>query len=341
MLKRSIMTIIIISISCIAVACTNPLQSLKDILPKQQLFKNKQTKEAKLEETVQTDNMEDVKLRETVMYYKDDKGYLVPIMKKIKWEEGIARAALKGITGGTEADQLIQKSGLYPTIPDGTQILGMTINDGIAKIDLSAEANNCRNAEEERLMVKAIVYTLTEFNNIEAVQIMINGEILKQLKFGSRTDQPIHRQGINTIGSTKGSRVVVYFYKENSAGFKYFVPVSAGTSSGNNSIEAAIKCLMQGPPVQSGLESDIPQGARILNISIKNGIAYLNFKKGIFDIQGSEKTGENIVKSVIYTLKEYDSVKGVQFLVEGSPAELPGGIVLSNTIDIPVFTNMY
>ena len=45
-------------------------------------------------------------IRETIVYYEDDAGYLVPVMRKIPWVEGIAKYTLPyhdgypGTTGG-------------------------------------------------------------------------------------------------------------------------------------------------------------------------------------------------------------------------------------------------
>ena len=39
----------------------------------------------------QTDEL----IRETIIYYEDDAGYLVPVMRKIPWVEGIAKYTLR------------------------------------------------------------------------------------------------------------------------------------------------------------------------------------------------------------------------------------------------------
>lgn len=38
--------------------------------------------------------VEDEGMRKTVFYFKDKDGYLVPVMKRIPWEEGIAKPPL-------------------------------------------------------------------------------------------------------------------------------------------------------------------------------------------------------------------------------------------------------
>ncbi|NLO26532.1 MAG: GerMN domain-containing protein, partial [Clostridiales bacterium] len=95
------------------------------------------------------------------------------------------------------------------------------------------------------------------------------------------------------------------------------------------------------PPAGSGLQSSIPDNVKVKGMGTKNGIAYLNFEKGIFNYEGGESVAENIVKSIALTLKEYPAITGVVFLVDGQPAQLPSGVVLESVIDVPVFANQY
>lgn len=342
MLRRVILGLAIFCIVLLMVGCFNPIQALKDFITGEEHAEQEPAENYNVEEKEPAAEDTSVRMRETVLYYKDDKGYLIPVMREIEWEEGIARAALKRIIEGSKGIEVIQNAELYPTIPIGTRTLGLTIRDGLAKVDLSGEALGCQDAKDEELMIKSIVYTLTEFNTVDRVQFMFDGKILETLEYGTRVDEPISREDINLVGDANGSKVVVYFYKTNDKGFQYFVPltVGMGTDAGND-MDEAMKCLLGGPAEGSGLQSDIPGGSKILGMGVKNGIVYINFEKGIFDYQGSDRVGENIVKSVTLTLREYPSVVGVQFLVDGQFAQLPGGMVLDRTIDVPVFTNMY
>jgi len=341
MLRRVMLGLTILSIVLLLAGCFNPIQALKDFIVGEEQVERQPAENFKVEDKEPASGNMDVKMRETVLYYKDDKGYLIPVMRDIEWQEGIARAAVGRIIEGPEGMEVAGDAGLYPTIPAGTKILGLTIRGGLAKIDLSGEVFNYQDARDEGLMVKSIVYTLTEFNTVDEVQFMFDGEIMESLKFGTRVDEPIRREDINLIGDTNDAKVVVYFYRENDKGFQYFVPATIGVGTAGDGMDVAMKCLLEGPPEGSNLHSDIPENSKILGMGVKNGIVYINFEKGIFDYQGSDRVGENIVKSVTLTLREYPSVVGVQFLVDGEFARLPSGMVLDNTIDVPVFANIY
>ncbi len=281
------------------------------------------------------------RMRDTVLYYRDSDGYLVPVSIDIEWEEGIARSAIIKLVSADKDSEIMQHTGLHSAIPPGTKVLGLTIRDGLAKLDLSAEALTCNDAEAERLMLRSLVYTLTEFNTVDRVQFMFEGDIIETLKFGTKVAKPIKREGINAINEGTGSMVTVFFHRANEIGYQYFVPVTFNTGIADVDMGIAMECLLEGPPEGSGLESFIPANTSISGMGIKNGIAYLNFEKGIFDYEGSDSIGENIVKSITLTLKEYPAVTGVVFLVEGQPAKLPTGVVLESVIDMPVFANEY
>ena len=67
--------------------------------------------------------------------------------------------------------------GMVSAIPPGTEVLGLTIDDGTATIDLSAEfeATGLGTSGEIGL-VSQVVFTLTQFSTVETVNITIEGE---------------------------------------------------------------------------------------------------------------------------------------------------------------------
>jgi germination protein M len=120
----------------------------------------------------QTDEL----IRETIIYYEDDAGYLVPVMRKIPWVEGIAKYTLRMMMDTPEQHEDLLMMGLRPLLPGDTEILGMSIKDGIAKLDLNEAVLNCKDAAEESNMIQGIVLTLTEFSTIDKVQFLFNGK---------------------------------------------------------------------------------------------------------------------------------------------------------------------
>src|SRR5690606_36948587 len=143
---------------------------------------------------IQDDGELDTELRETLLYYQDDHGYLVPVVRKIPWEEGIAKAALNMMIDTREQQMDFMAMGLKPVLPGSAKIIGLSIENGLAKLDLSKEAMGLNNAVEENNMVQGIVMTLCEFPAIENVQFLFDGEIVDTLQHGTDVSRPLKSQ---------------------------------------------------------------------------------------------------------------------------------------------------
>src|SRR5690554_462875 len=48
------------------------------------------------------DIVEDDGMRKTVLYFQDENGYIVPVMRRIPWEEGIAKVTIRNMIDTSE-----------------------------------------------------------------------------------------------------------------------------------------------------------------------------------------------------------------------------------------------
>ena len=74
----------------------------------------------------------------------------------------------------------IISNGFKALIPKNTQILNIELKDKILKIDFSNEFNNIKEEFEEKL-IEALVYTLTNINGIDKIEIYVEGNKLTKL----------------------------------------------------------------------------------------------------------------------------------------------------------------
>lgn len=105
----------------------------------------------------------------------DQKQYLIPVPFWIEAGtiEEQARQVMEQLRIGIgEA----QSSGI---LPENTEILNLNVEHGLCIVDFSEEFydNRPENASEERLMIFAIINTLTEFQEIQKVQFRIEGTL--------------------------------------------------------------------------------------------------------------------------------------------------------------------
>src|SRR3990170_252090 len=86
----------------------------------------------------------------------------------------IARAALEQLLAGpTDAEA---EAGLHSEIPEGTELLDLAIEDGIATVDLSGEYDDGGGSLAMFTRLAQVVYTLTQFPTVEGVTFELDGE---------------------------------------------------------------------------------------------------------------------------------------------------------------------
>ncbi|NLV75495.1 MAG: spore gernimation protein GerM [Tissierellia bacterium] len=312
-------------------------------------FKKLFSKEEELE-IIRSDDLdfeiaEEYGMRKTILYFKDKQGLLVPLMKKIPWEEGIARSALRNMIDSPELRESIITTGLAPIIPAGTEIKGMTIDEdiGLCKVDFSKEVLNYETEKDEENLINGIVYTLTEFQAIDQVQFLVDGEIVPVMKYGTNLSNPIKRENINLVidGDDQRSKVVVYYKGINfEEDYEYFVPVTIPTLAPVPNIYTALELLFDGPPMELGLSSCIPQGTSFHGVDVKEGIAYIDISFDYGSIPEDSQIFNDMIKNIGLTLSEFDEVEKVELLIDGKGLE-ELGIDFSIDTTIPAFANEY
>ncbi len=288
-------------------------------------------------------------LRDTVLYYKDDKGFLVPVMRKIPWPEGrgIAKATIRALVDNPANRQDIEAMGLEPVLPANTDIIGMSIENGYCKVNFTSDFLNYNSSEEETALVNSLVYTLTEFPTISEVEITVNGKNPKNLTFGYDVANALNRQDINYMGESKGQDKVVVYYQGTANGLEnYYVPMTVDVNLSSDEKITAIKALeklVEGPPVESGLYSLLPDGVEVINVDVVDGTAYVNFTEEIRNID-DPTLSESIVKSIALTLKEYYKdnayLDKVSILADGEEIDFDETSEDTPAV-IPTFANEY
>ncbi|HHU32164.1 MAG: GerMN domain-containing protein [Zhaonellaceae bacterium] len=115
--------------------------------------------------------------RDIVLYFSNEDGTaLVAEQRTIPKVEGIARATINELIAGPHPE-----SGLQSTIPEGTVLKDINIRpDGLAIVDFSSEliTNFMGDSNAETLAVYSIVNTLTQFDTVDEVQILVDGKIV-------------------------------------------------------------------------------------------------------------------------------------------------------------------
>jgi germination protein M len=105
----------------------------------------------------------------------------------------IGTAALEALLEGP--DSFEEGYGLWTAIPDGTQLLGLSIDDGIARVDLTSEFETGGGTASMQTRLAQVVYTITQFPTVEGVVFSLDGEPIDILGGeGIIIDHPLTRR---------------------------------------------------------------------------------------------------------------------------------------------------
>lgn len=341
MLITLIILLMLISIFiCITVG--NPLTCISSLL-----FNDSDEVVDVIETADEYYNNNEPELRDTILYYKDKNGLLVPVMRKIPWSEGkgIAKTSLRAMIDTTANRADMENIGLIPVIPANTEILGMTIKDGLCKVDFSNAFTNVSSKSDEESLIKAVVYTLTEFETVDTVQFMIEGKIVENMTYGTNIEMPLRRENINYIGSQPSKNtVLVYYENETVNDDSLLVPVTKPIEiidDKDANILDVLDNLIAGPPQGLGLKSQIPKDTKVLGIKINDSIAEVHLSEEILKIKGNYKALNKSAESIALTVKEhYSDIAGIKLFAGGKVMNL-GENEKKDILHITTFVNQY
>jgi germination protein M len=292
-----------------------------------------------------TEKVSNYKVTDTqvTIYYSDNKGFIIPISRKVKWQEGIARAALYELVDNPSNRAKAEKLGLYPILPSEAKILGISIKDRTATIDFDRTLLDYSSAQEEKSIIEAIVYTITNFKTIDNVKILIEGRQQSKLKFGSEISGLLNRKNIliNSdnlkLGSNK-TKVDVYFYKDIESK-AYILPVSFELDKFETKDLPRLIINAYAGEYPKDLSSMLPPNVKLLNSSIMDSTLILNFNSNFKNYGGTARE-DAILNQILYSMKQVNDIEKVKILINGKAEELPEGTDISKGLEIPSEINL-
>lgn len=240
----------------------------------------------------------DVEVTSTVCWYEDGEGYLVPVTRQIPLQDGVAKATLSLMVKSSENDLAAARMGLRNVIPEGVTF-DLDISGGKARVDLSKEALSCQNAEEELLMVQGTAAALCGFDTVQEVTFLFDGQKRSQLTHGTDVSGVFKADG------------------------RLMVPVTRTVFSPADLTTAMLE-LAKGPEKDSGLEIPLPKDCGLRSVTLKNGVATIDFTKEFASLATAEDASaatSQALRAIVFTASQFPGVKKVEVLVEGKPFE--------------------
>jgi hypothetical protein len=101
---------------------------------------------------------------------------------------------MTALIAGPKGAELESRPAMVTAIPDGTRLLGVTIADGIADVDLSSQFESGGGSYSVQARLAQVVYTLTQFPTVDGVLFRIDGKTVTTFSSeGVILDGPVDR----------------------------------------------------------------------------------------------------------------------------------------------------
>lgn len=212
------------------------------------------------------------------------------------------------------------EAGLAETMPLETRLLELEVSEGVCSVDFSGEFldNAPRTDLAQRMTVLSVTNTLTQLEEIDAVVISVDGQLLSRygsmdvsqmLTFEEGAVGPA-RTGLNELDAD-------LYLTIGESPLLSRLPVRIRQTANQVPAELLLQALLSYQD-QNGYHSDIPEGTTLLSLQQGDN-------RYLVDLSGEFLSGEGsltlAVRSVCTTLLAFGDCTQVQILVEGAVPE--------------------
>lgn len=214
----------------------------------------------------------------------------------------------------------LEKTEEYQTpIPEGIEYIGNDVKSHHGWVQISFSILYDTVDADSLLFFKAcVVETLLQIDDMEVVTISLTDLANSDPETATVTESFNQDSFTMSFGNANGyeqkGAIVIYFANESGEALKEYrktVEISNNTSLARVVVEA----LIQGPE-EEGYQATIPAATTIRNISVKDGICYIDLSDEFYDMDNPLKN-DIIVYSIVNSLAELPTVSKVQFLKNG------------------------
>ena len=98
------------------------------------------------------------------------------VERTVPYTAAVATAAMRELLAGPTAAEKATWPAIATAIPAGTRLLGLSVADGVARVDLSGEYASGGGTFGMTARLAQVVYTLTQFPTVDAVEFYLDGE---------------------------------------------------------------------------------------------------------------------------------------------------------------------
>ncbi|NSW90857.1 MAG: GerMN domain-containing protein [Firmicutes bacterium] len=306
--------------------------------------------EGKLEENNTNTDINNNENKETEemlieVYYQDNEGFLVPVTRRVPKQLSIARASINALIDTPMNREEIAYFGLYPILPQETEFT-INIKEGIAVIDFNNKVLEYNDQIVEYNIVASVVYTLTQFETVDEVKILVNGYIQQRLRYGTDISENLSRKNIlvntaerKSINLARGMQKLDVYLLKTIKNNVYIIPVSIECMNLNeDNLQGEIIKYLSTPPENQKLFSEVPDNIRLIGSSIKEGLLTLNLSIDIGSYGGTQRE-YGMISQILYSMRQIDGIDRIRFLIDGEVKDFIEGTEISKPVPLPLSIN--
>lgn len=204
---------------------------------------------------------------------------------------------------------------LRPTIPEGVNVMSVSLNDGLLLIDFDTGYYKIT-GRDEILRRAAIVRTLSQIEGVNEISFTVDGSPLNDSKgvpVGIMTADMFIDNAGDEINSYERTKLKLYFADE--AGTGLIANTEAVAYNSNISMEKLVCEHIISGPLSAGSYPVTNPEVRLMAVTSKDGVCYVNLSKEFLTKHG-KLTDEVVLYSFVNSLTELPNVNRVQFMID-------------------------
>ncbi|WP_274363835.1 GerMN domain-containing protein [Paenibacillus thermotolerans] len=256
------------------------------------------------------------------LYFADADGYVAPLSLGFSYD-GVdyAKTALEYMVKGGPAEGMLPE-GFTALLPEGTKVLSIDVNktDRTATVDFSKEFTQYP-AQQERKILEAVTYALTDFPTVDYVELWVEGKRLTEMPVaGTPLDEPLSRKfGINVempegVHFTHATPVTLYFLNQTADSYTYYVPVTRMIGLTDDLAGATVAELAKGPLDPNKLDA-VLIGGTASKVTAEGKVVKVDFDSSF--VTEDQKIPAEALQAVVLSLTDTVAAEGVQITVGG------------------------
>ena len=209
------------------------------------------------------------------------------------------------------------REGFKAIIPENTQVLDLNLENDILTINFSKELLNIT-ADNEEKMLEALIYSLTEIEEIEKIKILVEGEKLASLpnshkKLPEYLDKNYGINKIYNLDSIKDTSKTTIYYLSKYNDYYYYVPVTKVSNENTEKAEIIINELKTTPIYHTNLISYLAASTNLTNYEILEDSISLSFDNHLLVGLDDEEILEEVKYAISLSIRDSYGINDVIF----------------------------